>query len=87
LAGRQRRKDMREMERAMAENRRKNHEVIMAAISTFSRLGYLIESTSVRSDGYLHIDCYPPQNEEGNNGEPKPNGGLSVDGISDVFKD
>jgi hypothetical protein len=74
------------MEWAMLNNHKENHETIMAVISAISGLGYLVENIGVRPDGCLHIECYPPQNEEGSNGEPKPNGGLSVDGISDEFK-
>jgi hypothetical protein len=72
-------KSMGEMEQAFVEKKDVGHKVIETAIHNFGRLGYQIKSIDFEDD-LLNIKCYCPQVN-------KSSRSLSMDGISESFKD
>jgi hypothetical protein len=76
---------MGDMEWAVIEGPKEDHEAIIAAISTLEKLGYLIEGIHCRS-GVLDITCRPPRNNGSDGGNSYLEKGLSMDGISETFK-
>jgi hypothetical protein len=70
------------LEQCALESKKRDHDVISAAINDFGRIGYMIESIA-RRGGALEIVCYPPRRKGGKEESPPC---LSMDGVSETFR-
>jgi hypothetical protein len=54
-----------DLEQAIADCNKQKHEAIIAAVSDFGRLGYLISGIGFK-EGMLEVVCCPPEKKDGN---------------------
>jgi hypothetical protein len=86
---------MSEMERSILDSRKKEHEAIVKVVSNLNQMGFLINGVWFKN-GALEVICYPPEREKGAKkklqeaieaGYGTDDNALSMDGVSETFKD